>query len=846
MGLFFLSTLLLNLFSLLSFSQAPYIPPDYHGDPVSSAYHYYENLGQIRDFSGNTFPDVHFYTVGAVPEVYLGDETISYVIYAEGDTATVPDTAYRIDMGFICGSGPEVFCGSMSAYQQTDEHLNYYTQHTTSGIANVNGYERIIYENIWPYVDMQYYSNVWGLKNYLIVRPGGDPTDIALGFTGQDSINITTTGTLRLFLDGRTVEFPHAIAYQPDAQGQPALLPWTPSYTNTNGVVSVTTGTYDNTKPLIIQLGTPSAQTTNGIDNLHWSTYFGGSGPDEFTDVKTDDAGNVYAVGTTGSQTFPNIEGTNTHFDNKDFFVVKFDKDGKHLFHTYVGGSDDEDDPALAVTANGNKVYAVGNSFSSDFFTKSSGTEFVDILNPNRDAVIFEIGGTLGDIKWSTLFGEGTASQQTFAEDVAIHSNGDVFMVGSAFHPNLPFPNPNQAGAYVETLNTGGFVARFGADRKLKWSTYFDVNRIKTCAFDGNDRLVIAGDKNGTGSFPFTFPTGSFQQSTNNGGWDGFVARFDATQDLEYATLFGGVGADGFSQVAIDGSNNIFLSGDSDDDTSFPTQDAGNGAFFEGNFQGGTSTGFFTSDATFTKLNSNLALEHATFLGGANGDFSLHVATDSDGRVYMSGATDGSLPFSNPNLSGGYTQTTHADGGTGNGKNDGFFYGFETDLENFWTSYFGGSSFLATGGFDAINGLNVFQNKTLYLVGSTTSDLNFQTCDLGGGAYFKGNKSSSTDGFIVRFDVWLPVGMAEIPADQLSVQVYPNPSTDFVFLETMTQERIQEVVLMDRAGKMVRRESMSSNTSPVRLDLSEVPAGVYLLSVIFADRVVGQPIVISK
>lgn len=223
-GLFFLSMLPINLLLSPAFSQAPYIPTDFYGALVSTAYHYYENLGQIRDFSGNTLPDVHDYTVGAVPGVYLGDETISYVIYAESHTTIDPDTAYRIDMSFICGSGTEVFCGSMSAYQKTTEHLNYYTQHTPTGIAHVRGYERIIFENIWPYVDMLYYSNIWGLKNYLIIRPEGDPADIALGFSGQDSINNNTSGTLRLFLDGRTVEFPHALAYQLDAQGQPQAL----------------------------------------------------------------------------------------------------------------------------------------------------------------------------------------------------------------------------------------------------------------------------------------------------------------------------------------------------------------------------------------------------------------------------------------------------------------------------------------------------------------------------------------------------------------------------------------------------------------------------------------------
>jgi hypothetical protein len=58
-----------------------------------------------------------------------------------------------------------------------------------------------------------------------------------------------------------------------------------------------------------------------------------------------------------------------------------------------------------------------------------------------------------------------------------------------------------------------------------------------------------------------------------------------------------------------------------------------------------------------------------------------------------------------------------------------------------------------------------------------------------------------------------------------SISVYPNPATNFVTIEA---EELQEVVLMDMTGKAL--SSVAAKGRSVRLDVSGLKAGVYLIS----------------
>jgi hypothetical protein len=93
---------------------------------------------------------------------------------------------------------------------------------------------------------------------------------------------------------------------------------------------------------------------------LLWNTFLGGSGVDEAQDVAVDVAGNIYVVGSSpvswGAPVTPH------HSNNlNDAFVAKLSRDGALLWHTFVGGSGQEDGLAIAVDGSGN-TYITGTS----------------------------------------------------------------------------------------------------------------------------------------------------------------------------------------------------------------------------------------------------------------------------------------------------------------------------------------------------------------------------------------------------------------------------------------------------------------------------------------------------
>src|SRR5262249_38765639 len=114
---------------------------------------------------------------------------------------------------------------------------------------------------------------------------------------------------------------------------------------------------------------------------------------------------------------------------------------------------------------------------------------------------------------------------------------------------------------------------------------------------------------------------GAFQTSSRGGASDSLVTKPDASgTPLAYTPCSGGDAGDG---IAVDGSGNAYVTGDTTS-SNFPTT--------PGAFQ--TSSGGRT-DAFVTKLNaSGTALVYSTYLGGSGFDLGDGIAVDGSGNAY--------------------------------------------------------------------------------------------------------------------------------------------------------------------------------------------------------------------
>ena len=510
--------------------------------------------------------------------------------------------------------------------------------------TNIPTYAKVRYQEVYPGVDLVYYSKQGQLEYDFVVAPGADPKTISLAFTGAERIEAENEGDLILRTAGGNIRLHRPVVYQ-EIDGtrksiavRYALLgPEMQDSGPEPKKVGFQVAAYDVSKPLIID------------PVLSYSTYLGGSNEDRGNNIAVDtvaDASgrlrapnkiNMYVTGTTFSTDFPTASPLQPHFaGTRDVFVTKLNATGAIVYSTYLGGNDEDDGSAIAVDAFGN-VYVTGaagsnfptvNPFQAAYL--GDGDAFVTKLNPSGSALIYStyLGGSNG---------EG-------ANSIAVDSNGNAYVTGQTHSSDFPTVNAFQA-AYADSDAPGcghdAFVTKVNpSGSALIYSTYLGGN----CTDEGADIAVDAfGNVYVTGyTASSNFPTANPLQATFGGGsvssGDAFVTKLNATGALVYSTYLGGGGDDRGGGIGVDAAGNAYVTGFTAS-TDFPTVNP-----MQATFGGGTN------DAFVTKINpAGSALGYSTYLGGSGDDGGNDLAVDTAGNVYVSGTTSSiDFPTANP------------------------------------------------------------------------------------------------------------------------------------------------------------------------------------------------------
>src|SRR5258706_14171158 len=156
--------------------------------------------------------------------------------------------------------------------------------------------------------------------------------------------------------------------------------------------------------------------------------------------------------------------------------------------------------------------------------------------------------------------------------------------------------------------------------------------------------MYLTGRTNAT-DFPTT--VGAYDTSSN-GGYDAFVTKLTAAGALAYSTFLGGSREDYSWGIAVDGSGNSYVTGQTTS-SNFPTTAGAYDISHNGNF-----------DAFVTRLNASGGLSYSTFLGSVpgGGETGRDIAVDSGGNIYVVGYTNSSA-F--PTTAGAYDTTQNGD-----------------------------------------------------------------------------------------------------------------------------------------------------------------------------------------
>ncbi|MEO5674896.1 MAG: SBBP repeat-containing protein, partial [Chitinophagales bacterium] len=338
-------------------------PPDSEVCPTYFAY--YQNKGQIINTLGGGQTGIQFYNRNDKPELFFSNTKVHFQFFNHDTVATTPDSSFRFDLQFESGLSSKVY----SAKDFIPGYLNYFKPQCSTGATVVRGYHYLLMKEIYRNTDALISGNHHGFKVYYTFKPGSSTTSFVMNFNDATTVSIASN---KIYINTSlgTVIFETPKAYQIDASGNKVALNWIPQYASAGtNKIKYTIGAYDGSLPLIIQMQKgfsppPQPFIDDCPNNCEWSTFYEGT-DDYNNDVRTDDGGNVYVVGTTFADDFavsPGVIQTSLQ-GNADALVSKFDIEGHRLWSTYFGG-------------NGNGGYATGSDYGYDVDVDDNGNVF--------------------------------------------------------------------------------------------------------------------------------------------------------------------------------------------------------------------------------------------------------------------------------------------------------------------------------------------------------------------------------------------------------------------------------------------------------------------------------------
>jgi hypothetical protein len=387
------------------------------------------------------------------------------------------------------------------------------------------------------------------------------------------------------------------------------------------------------------------------------------------------------------------------------------------VYSTYLGGTEDEFGYGIAVDEKG-YTYVTGYTESGNFPT-TSGTHD-RYFNGVYDVFVTKINPDGTSLVYSTYLG---GNKLDHGYGIGLDDHGNAFVTGYTESTNFP----TTPGAYNITSNGGGadgFVTKINpSGTDLSYSTYLggsDHDYGYGIAVGLEGKVYVTGY---TDSDDFPTTAGAYDRSFNGGSYygDAFVTKLNSLgTSLVYSTYLGGTGNESGTAIALDSSENAFVTGSTTSDD-FPISTSA----FDDSQNGST-------DVFVTKIKSTGAsLIYSTYVGGSHRDFAQEIAVLGS-SAYITGYTESE---NYPTTSGAYDTSL-------GGQFDGFITKLGSKGMNLgYSTYLGGSD------FDYCYGIDVDGSGNALVTGTTESD-DFPTTSGGYDTSLDGSK----DAFITELD----------------------------------------------------------------------------------------------
>ena len=737
-----------------------------------------ENRGQTLDTDDEPEDNIRYYTRSMYPNVYIFDDKVSYV-FAHIDTVPASeDTMARLDLSFVPTSA-QVQNGRTQVavgLERQDAFHNYYLGHIPEGRERVPLENKVLQPAIYTNIDALYGQGQDGLFIRFICKPGSNPANIKLAFSGQTALSVQTDGSLKVETALEDLVLPRPTAMTVSEEGtETAITAWQPAYSISSGIVSLTLGSYDTLKTLVVKTGR-EREDEEAPCNQYWSTYFGDISNDVALGNDTRTNGDMYYTGKTRSTLFPVTPGAFQEqlYGVMDAYAACFQQPDVQKWLTFYGGNDSEGFPedievgyAIKWNPSNNMLYFVGRTSCADFPLKDEGGYYNASkysTNPSdwySRGFIVKLAADNGAQQWATFFGD-SHRQQEGVVCLAILENGNI-MVGGFSYRNEDYSDsafPTTASGSMHSQNSGSaYVAEFGLNNNLIWATKLanEINAdlihsyphgVYDITGDGNGNIFLTGliEGNDTGTpgdyIPLGANTFAYKEKT-----DLFIMKFSPEREMLWSTFFGGKQYDWPNSIVCKNNGDVIVTGTTQSNESthqFPVKEEGNASNLLLNditYNGGIT------DIFISKFDNNGVQKWARYLGGPGRDeqgilwaeeaYNVlygvgNSAKMDDATLYVTGWVENNFaPLAGLSdclhyypVINGFSSTSEP-GYTSTGS-DAFLTVIDPNQYITFSTYWGGSgvnvgSVNFDRGFTVTTGVNPFNNKQFVLFGGATS-----------------------------------------------------------------------------------------------------------------------------
>ena len=372
-------------------------------------------------------------------------------------------------------------------------------------------YQGITVKEVYPNVDVRYYSNAGAVQYDLIVKPGADISRIALKYNGADKLELKNKQLVIGTSAGNLKEL-SPYTYQVDENGRKQV---NCKYILKNNVVTFDVKGYDKSSTLIIDPSLVFCSFTGSTaDNWGFTATYGPDGSMFGGGIVF--SGGSFPVSPGAFQT--NFGGGGGGWGAFDIGIIKLSPNGSNrMYATYLGGSGNEMPQSIICDPQGNLIVA-GRSNSSNYPVKPANN--LQGKGGGFDIIITKINAAGNGLVGSMRIG-GTQSDGANIDDY-----------------------PNGAGSLLRN--------------------YGDEARSEVNLDNAGNIYLASCTQSVTNSSGDGFPIVNGFQPSNAGGQDGVVLKLSSdVSTLLFSTYLGGSGDDAAYVLAISPvTGNLYVAGE--------------------------------------------------------------------------------------------------------------------------------------------------------------------------------------------------------------------------------------------------------------------------------------------